>query len=375
MKLHIKIFVSAILISNSIITLAQIEKIETPKGLYAFTFQEDLSGNIWIGLSDGNNNGSLGKITDNTLEIIGHESGAPLGSYQNSIKLPDGSILFAGSIIGKNRNSILVWVSSQGIDTISIPFMLSIPLVNCITLVNRREIWIGTASGLLVNNRGSWTWFSTRDGLPDNFINSIYQDFRGVVWIGTEKGIASFIDGKLFSLKQSTREITSATQFFSDNRGYLWCGSRYSSQGVSVYNGQIWETFSAPHGLADNSSSVFHQDNNGVLWVGSCYNRSRGGLSSFDGKKWSSYSSPEFIAKPCVDAIITDTKGRTWFGGSLTPRREKGIAILDNDKWHRVGGNQSLPAERIISFFLDSKGNIWISSFEGLYVVNQNFNP
>jgi ligand-binding sensor domain-containing protein len=375
MKMPLKIIICIFLNFISILAIAQVEKIENPKGLYAFTFQEDLSGSIWVGFSDGSNNGSLGKIEHNILTIVGPEEGAPSGSYHNSIKLPDGSLMFAGNIIGTNGNSVLVWVSSAGIDTISIPFKLSNPFVNCITLVNRREIWIGTASGLLINNRGNWQWFTIKDGLPDNFINSIYQDFRGVVWIGTEKGIASFMDGNLFSSKLGTREISSATQFFSDNRGYLWCGSRYSSQGVSVYNGQIWETFSAPHGLADNSSTVFHQDNNGILWVGSCYNRSRGGVSSFDGKKWSSFSSPDFIAKPCVDAIITDTKGRTWFGGSLTSRKEKGIAILDNEKWHKVGGNQALPAERIINFFMDSKGNIWISSFEGLFFVDKNFNP
>jgi ligand-binding sensor domain-containing protein len=370
-----KIYLCFYFILISGLSFAQVEKIEIPKGLYVFTVQEDLSGTIWVGLSDGISSGGLGNVDANRVISLSLEDGAPGGSYHNSIKLPDGSLLFAGNITSREGKSFLVWLSTTGADTITIPFRLNNPFVSCITLVNRRDIWIGTASGLLVNRRGEWEFLSVKDGLPDNFITAIYQDFRGVVWVGTEKGIASYIDGKFFAYKQGTRVINSVTHLFSDNRGYLWCGSRFSSEGVSVYNGEVWQTFSGPHGLADNSSSIFHQDNSGTLWIGSCYNKSRGGLTSYDGKKWSSYSSPKFIAKTCVDAIITDKHGRTWFGGSLTGRRGKGITILDNNEWHKVGGNSTFPAERVIIFFLDSKGNLWISSFEGFFKVSPDFLP
>ena len=69
----------------------------------------------------------------------------------------------------------------MGIDNIQIPFELSNSHVHCIELINRNEIWIGTSSGLLISNKGRWTWITSHDGLPDNSVTSIFQDFRGIV--------------------------------------------------------------------------------------------------------------------------------------------------------------------------------------------------
>lgn len=355
--------------------IAQVNRVELPKGLYAFSMQEDAEGNVWVGLSDGNKGGSLVLVEKGSYRISSESFIAPQGSYHTSIKLPDGSLLFGGNIVNSNGFSILVWISSLGVDTIQIPFVLGNSLINCIEIINRREIWIGSASGLLVNNRGEWSRYSSRDGLFDNFIATIYQDFRDVVWIGTETGISYSIDGKINRLEKASRAISSATQFFGDNNGYVWAGSRFSSEGVSVFNGEVWETFSGRHGLVDNSASIVFQDSQTRLWVGSCYNRTRGGVSVFNGKIWNAYSAPQTLAKPCVDAIIEDTKGRIWLGGSLSSRREGGITILDGEKWIIAGRSKELPAERVITFFLDSAGNIWISSFEGLYIVEPSFNP
>jgi hypothetical protein len=352
---------------------SQVLKVELPNNLFAFSFQEDKEGKIWIGLSDGNTSGDLGVYHEGIFSLKSYSVVIPVGSYHTSIKLSDGSILFSGNILNEKGRSLLIWISSMGIDTIQIPFILKNPHINCIELVNRSEIWIGTSSGLITNNRGEWNWLTTQHGMPSNFISCIYQDFRGVVWVGTESGIAYFMDGNIYLPQKGSKIISSATTFFGDSRGYVWCGARFASEGVSVFNGQVWETFSGRHGLVDNSASIFYQDLQGNLWVGSCYNRSRGGVSVFDGRNWAGYNSPDYIAKPCVDAITTDSKGKIWLGGSLTPQKSKGITVFDGDEWFITGADNTLPAERVIAFFVDSRGNLWVSSFEGLFIVSPEF--
>ena len=360
---------------NTIISFSQVSKVEIPNGYFVFTFQEDTKGNIWLGLSDGNNSGGLGVYNNNNFSLVSGSDSIPTGSYHTSLKLSDGSLLFAGNVLNKQSQSLLIWISEMGIDTLQIPFKLQYPLINNITLVKRRDIWIGTTSGLLINSRGDWSWLTTRDRLPNNSISAVYQDFRGVIWIGTDSGIAYFFEDQLYLPESGSRIISSATNFYGDTRGYVWCGARFASEGVSVFNGEVWETFSGRNGLIDNSVSYFYQDNEANLWVGSCYSRSRGGVSVFDGKKWSGFDSPQFLAKPCVDAIISDARGRIWFGGSLSHNRYKGITILDGDKWYKITNNIELPAERVILFFKDSLGNIWISSMEGLFIVGKDFEP
>ncbi len=345
-------------------------RIELPQNLFVFTFQEDREKKLWLGLSDGNQSGDLALFDGEKLSLASERHSIPAGSYHVSLRLSDGSLMFGGNIVNSKGFPLLVWVSPMGIDTLQIPFTVNNPLVNCITLANRFEIWIGTASGLFINRRGQWEWLTIRNGLPDNFITSIHQDFRGIVWIGTENGMAFFYDGVINSPQPNTRIINSITSIFSDSRGYLWCGARFASEGISVYNGEVWDTFSGRHGLIDNSASIFFQDNQGNLWIGSCYNRSRGGVSMFDGKSWKSFNFPEYLAKPCVDAIATDAQGRIWMAGSLTPRKGKGITVFDGISWKHLAESEGFPAERVLTFYLDHSGYLWVSSFEGLFRIN-----
>ena len=42
------------------------------------------------------------------------------------------------------------------------------------------------------------TDFTIEDGLPDNTIDAIVQTGNGLLWVGTESGLASF-DGRIFT--------------------------------------------------------------------------------------------------------------------------------------------------------------------------------
>lgn len=368
---HILTF-AKLLLYTALVT-AQVRQIELPQNLYAFTLQEDSNGKVWVGLSDGNTKGALGYIHEGDFVQVSGNDKLPNGSYHTSVKLLDGSLMFGGNVIDTSGKSLLAWVSSPKPDTLHIPYRLANPFISSFALVNRHELWIGTGSGLIINRRGKWTHYTEAHGLPDNFITSIFQDFRGLVWIGTELGAAFYHDNQLHAIEPGTRIISSITNFFGDSRGYVWCGSRFSSEGISVYNGEVWDTFSGRHGLVDNSSSTFFQAADGSIWVGSCYNRSRGGLSVFDGTKWNGFTSDDVLAKPCVDAIAADGLGRIWLGGSLSNRREQGITVYDGDNWHHVGNTPTLPAERVLTFFLDSNNRFWISSFEGLFMLEPDF--
>lgn len=366
-----RIVFSISLTFTCLFALAQqmVRQVEIPKGLFAFTFQEDKAGRIWAGLSNGDVSGALGVFADSSLTIISGADSIPNGSYHSSIKLIDGSIIFGGSVLDNSGRMTIVLISQMGIDTLRIPYRLPDPFINCMSVVNRREIWIGTASGLIKNNRGIWSKTTSYNGLPSNIVTSILQDFRGIIWIATEGGIVWFSEGVLYLPDLGTRIIRSATALFTDSKGYVWAGSRFGAEGVSVYNGQVWETFSGRNGLINNSTSTFHQDLKGKLWVGSCPQRNRGGVSSFDGNSWETFDYPGYLAKPCVDAITSDVNGNVWFGGSLSSGKAKGITIFNGKDWLNVSNTKLLPAERVIAFFVDSKERIWVSSFEGLFII------
>jgi signal transduction histidine kinase/ligand-binding sensor domain-containing protein len=58
----------------------------------------------------------------------------------------------------------------------------------------RGQIWVATANGLnrFEPQTESFTRFTTREGLPDNFIASLQEDAQGRLWLGTNNGLARF---------------------------------------------------------------------------------------------------------------------------------------------------------------------------------------
>ena len=68
-------------------------------------------------------------------------------------------------------------------------------------------LWIGSREGGLNRfdpSKGSFTHFTTRDGLPINQVNSIVGDEQGNLWLGTNNGLSRFTPATrtFFSRKQ-----------------------------------------------------------------------------------------------------------------------------------------------------------------------------
>lgn len=74
------------------------------------------------------------------------------------------------------------------------PRSLSHNKVNAIREDRQRRLWVGTENGLneLDRSRGTFTAFTTKDGLPDNTIKAILEDNRGYLWLATHNGLSRF---------------------------------------------------------------------------------------------------------------------------------------------------------------------------------------
>jgi len=53
------------------------------------------------------------------------------------------------------------------------------------------SIWIGAVGGLIqIKPDQSWRLYGRKDGLPSEYVTSIFQDNTGFLWIGTDQGVA-----------------------------------------------------------------------------------------------------------------------------------------------------------------------------------------
>jgi ligand-binding sensor domain-containing protein len=61
--------------------------------------------------------------------------------------------------------------------------------------------WLGTRDGLNRWNNGQITIYRKRtSGLPDDSVESIFEDDRGRIWVATGRGVAYFENGRFIPL-------------------------------------------------------------------------------------------------------------------------------------------------------------------------------
>ncbi|WP_373493504.1 two-component regulator propeller domain-containing protein [Aquiflexum sp.] len=97
-------------------------------------------------------------------------------------------------------------------------------------------IWLGTAEGGLnkLNTKtGEIRFFSKKDGLANNRVNSILADGNGHLWMGTEKGLSKFDPVKESFVNYETSDGL-PSDYFLERSAFYWDGILYfgNSQGL-----------------------------------------------------------------------------------------------------------------------------------------------
>ncbi len=81
-------------------------------------------------------------------------------------------------------------------------YMLSSLNVTAISQDNQKLVWIGTSAGINVFNGTSYTQFfhdpKDTTALPDDYINVLFRDKEGSMWVGTQNGLARYEGGYQF---------------------------------------------------------------------------------------------------------------------------------------------------------------------------------
>jgi ligand-binding sensor domain-containing protein len=140
--------------------------------------------------------------------------------------------------------------------------------IKVISCDRRGDMWVGTdGDGLFRFSNGQMTAYRTRDGLMNNQIRAIYEDRRGVIWVGTTTGLSRFQDGNFTNY--SARDGLSNSRIMclcEDTNGNLWAGTR---SGISRLRDGHFSNLSQTEGLPDNYVFNLLDDGHGRFWLSS----------------------------------------------------------------------------------------------------------
>ncbi|MBA9075235.1 sugar lactone lactonase YvrE [Flavobacterium gossypii] len=165
-------------------------------------------------------------------------------------------------------------------------------------------------------------WNSKNSNLPDNMNDDITIDKNGLIWLTLDEGLVTF-DGKNF--KNAEQNITDKGKSFS----YYAIAS----------------------------------DNDNVKWV---YGKKN--IYSFDNSKWTMYD-PKEIGIDGAYKIINNSKTSEVFFCS-----DEGLTIYKNGKWSNINKDKikEFPSNRVTFAKRDSKNRIWIGTFSGTVMIDEN---
>ena len=304
----------------------------TPKTFSVSKFDNPLFGNnifsIWFNRQYrwiGTENGlvKMDHMTGKFVKFYGKESGLPKDTV-TSIYSTDGKELW----IGTESNG--VFRMEAGNERILKYPIRSGTLENSINIITGKgeQVWIGTKKGLCSINTAtnSINWYSiNQGGLPHNFINCLFLDRTGKLWISTHSNTLAYIqDEKVFKIPVNPGSgILTLGPITEDSDSRIWVGSYGNGVFMIASESDSVANLTVKEGLLSNYCYSLVSDNNKNIWVGH-----KGGLSRI--------RTSDFSVKPIQriegltenyqfnpNAIINDQQGKIWFGS------DKGMVSYD----------------------------------------------
>lgn len=311
---------------------------------------EGRDGVLWLGTTNG-----LGRCQNEKWEWISKTHGLPDDLVLALCEDPSGSVWIgtAGGLVLYQDNQLK-----------KSPYPVSATgAIRALHYDRENNLWIGTANrGVLRVSGDSVNNYSKAEGLPELFINSIFADSRGDLWVGTSGGLCRWT-GEQFTteLNMEGRSYETILSLAEDAEGTLWIGTKEGLHQLSVRH---FQSYSMREGLARNNVMSVSGDARNDLWFATW----GGGLGRWHNGKISSYRSEN---SPLHDVLLSlyQTKDESlWIGADF----DGGLFQFRKGSFVHYGKEHGIVDPAIRVMCEDQQGDLWIGTSGGLYRKREN---
>ena len=223
--------------------------------------------------------------------------------------------------------------------------------------VDQRGVWCAVSrpggAGVALYDGSTWRMFTTDNGLPYSYVQTIVPDKNGRLLFRFSEGSVASFDGVRWELltangRQCYRNVSALS---SDAEGNLWI---INDAELAWYDGIEWHSLASTFNLPRLvNMRLIARDSRGFLWMGD-YDT----LWRFDGKRWQSFS--DVLGGYKVSSMSTDNRGVVWLWSYKTQQRSTTefdytyrLKIYDGETWSEFAS--AAPAR----VFEDEKGKLW----------------
>jgi ligand-binding sensor domain-containing protein len=210
-----------------------------------------------------------------------------------------------------------------------------------------------------------WETITTQNGLPHNWIYDIFQDSQRRIWVGTwGGGLARLEDDrwKIFT-KVDGLHCNEVTCIREDEHGKVWVAT---DGGLNAFEGD--KVVDA--GLVGKSILSITIDMRGDLWA-ACWRATQtgGGLFRFDQRTWEMFSTRQNLPGNDLLKVFEDSRGNIWVG-TYEHGLGAGVGYYDGRRWRSYNRKDGLVNDCVYSMFEDPAGNMWFGTIGGVSVFD-----
>jgi ligand-binding sensor domain-containing protein/signal transduction histidine kinase len=238
------------------------------------------------------------------------------------------------------------------------------------------NLWTGSSCGVKRIARYGFTTYSNRDGLDRDYVNSIFENSAGELFVTTfpdKKRLISHFDGDKFSsLKVPLPEYVNyhgwgwQQTVWQDSRGAWWLPSGYglfrSPDKTSFENLARAPLEKVEIGTKGNEIFRLFEDSRGDVWITTTNQANE--LLRWERSKniWHNYTSQVGFSDYRVgSALVEDGFGNVWIGAN-SDHGDSALIRYRNGDFRVFSQAEGAPSNWIQDLFIDSRGRLWIAS-------------
>jgi ligand-binding sensor domain-containing protein len=230
--------------------------------------------------------------------------------------------------------------------------------VTCLHEGAQKSAWFGTRFGLYRWSNGGVVRFTTREGLSTDWVQSLFGDAKGNLWILAGGKLHRFQDERCVPLELNDRLGGGPLRcLYEDREGNLWIGSAF--WGLTRLQAPKVLTLTTRDGLCDDDVWSICQARDGSVWVAT-----GAGISHFKDGVFTTLDAKPDTTKMSFRCVFEYPAGGLWFGAAY------------QDYWfynQATGELKQCPKAAVhpqtAAIYLDRSSNLWIGSKEGLTIL------